>query len=103
MYDITKYPKILKCPLTDIVCCRSVEQWSGFGCWCCLVSTQDYVSEDQIPWEDGEKYINALIDELWNLTCKEDGTLSSEECDRYTKIVDILHESNVEIPFGVEI
>ena len=103
MYDITKFPKIYKCSLEDIVCCKPIDSWSGFGCWCCLVCTQGFVSDRQIPWSDGEKYISELIDELWNLQCKEDCTLTADESDRYVKIVDILHASNVEIPFGIEV
>jgi small-conductance mechanosensitive channel len=46
---------------------------------------------------------NKLIDELWNLQCIEDGTLTSDEVNRYLEIVDLLHKHNIEIPFGIEV
>ena len=55
MYDINKLKKIIKCPYADVVCPREFEGWSGFGCWCCMVVTQGYISDNQIPWKDEYK------------------------------------------------
>jgi ureidoglycolate hydrolase len=46
-----------------------------------------------------------LLDELWNLVCKqyEDVSLTEQEEKRYVEIVNILRTENIEIPFGIEI
>lgn len=46
-----------------------------------------------------------LLEELYGYTLKQydNEKLTGQESKRYVIIVDILHENNVEIPFGIEI
>ena len=58
--------------------------------------------------EDFNQYfkdVDAMLDRLYALVEKEnDGVkLSEAECAEYIRLVDELHELDVEIPFGIEI
>lgn len=57
MYDLSEYKEIRKCPIADIVCCKPRDSWTGFGCWCCLVATQNFISDQQVPWKKGLEYL----------------------------------------------
>ena len=50
-------------------------------------------------------YFDHLLAELYELTeIEHEGIkLTEEQSRRYIKIVDILHDNNIEIPFGIEI
>ena len=50
------------------------------------------------------KMYEDLLDELWELTeLEKEETLTQSQRERYLLIVEILHENNREIPFGIEI
>lgn len=62
---------------------------------------------DEFNWsltDVREVEYDLLLDELATLVdISENDNLTEEENSRYIEIVDVLHENNVEIPFGIEI
>jgi len=51
-----------------------------------------------------KEFSESLLDELYIYTQKElTETLTEEERERYVIIVDLLHENDIDIPFGIEI
>ena len=45
-----------KCAIKEIVCVRDSHpsgcNWSGFGCWCCLVATKGESNNKEVVWDD---------------------------------------------------
>ncbi len=93
----------------------NTEYWSE-GCYYEWIGTdgEDYLirtnfnAEGRVYAEDFDQYfknIEVMLERLYSLTEKEsEGVkLSEAECAEYLRLVDELHDLDVEIPFGIEI
>lgn len=106
--------------MKEVLCiCNFIEDdteyWSK-GCYYEFIGMdgEDYLirtnfnAEGRVYAEDFDKHfkdVDTMLERLYSLTEKEnDGIkLSEAECAEYIRLVDELHDLDVEIPFGIEI